>query len=82
MLSRRRGLFDLEIFRGFSDTESKKLIMVTGVGATMPTGGVTVGATPPAQHVPQEAGQPPAQTTPTTTTTTRRSGENRRVSVS
>lgn len=55
--------------------------MVTGVGATMPTGGVTVGATPPAQHVPQEAGQPPAQTTPTTTTTTRRSGENRRVSV-
>lgn len=52
--------------------------MVTGVGATMPTGGVTVGATPPAQHVPQEAGQPPAQTTPTTTTTTRRSGENRR----
>lgn len=51
--------------------------MVTGVGATMPTGGVTVGATPPAQHVPQEAGQPPAQTT-TTTTTTRRSGENRR----
>lgn len=54
--------------------------MVTGVGATMPTGGVTVGATPPAQHVPQEAGQPPAQTT-TTTTTTRRSGENRRVSV-
>lgn len=58
--------------------------MVTGVGATMPTGGVTVGATPPAQHVPQEAGQPPAQTTTTTTTTTttRRSGENRRVSVS
>lgn len=55
--------------------------MVTGVGATMPTGGVTVGATPPAQHVPQEAGQPPAQTTPTATTTTRRSGENRRVSV-
>lgn len=54
--------------------------MVTGVGATMPTGGVTVGATPPAQHVPQEAGQPPTQTT-TTTTTTRRSGENRRVSV-
>lgn len=54
--------------------------MVTGVGATMPTGGVTVGATPPAQHVPQEAGQPPAQTT-TTTATTRRSGENRRVSV-
>lgn len=53
---------------------------MTGVGATMPTGGVTVGATPPAQHVPQEAGQPPAQTT-TTTTTTRRSGENRRVSV-
>lgn len=44
----------------------------------MPTGGVTVGATPPAQHVPQEAGQPPAQTTPTATTTTRRSGENRR----
>lgn len=44
----------------------------------MPTGGVTVGATPPAQHVPQEAGQPPAQTTPTVTTTTRRSGENRR----
>jgi len=55
--------------------------MVTGVGATMPAGGVTVGATPPAQHVPQEAGQPPAQTTPTATTTTRRSGENRRVSV-
>lgn len=55
--------------------------MVTGVGATMPTGGVTVGATPPAQHVPQEAGQPPAQTTPTATTTTRRPGENRRVSV-
>lgn len=55
--------------------------MVTGVGATMPTGGVTVVATPPAQHVPQEAGQPPAQTTPTATTTTRRSGENRRVSV-
>lgn len=61
--------------------------MVTGVGATMPTGGVTVGATPPAPHVPQEAGQPPAQTntannpaTPTTTTT-RRSGENRRVSI-
>ncbi|KYN36214.1 Protein hairy [Trachymyrmex septentrionalis] len=52
--------------------------MVTGVGATMPAGGVTVGATPPAQHVPQEAGQPPAQTTPTATTTTRRSGENRR----
>ncbi|XP_043463805.1 protein hairy-like [Leptopilina heterotoma] len=56
--------------------------MVTGVGANMPTGGVTVGATPPAQHVPQEAGQPPAQTTtnssPTTTTTPRRSGENRR----
>ncbi|XP_071555415.1 protein hairy [Temnothorax nylanderi] len=52
--------------------------MVTGVGATMPTGGVTVGATPPAQHVPQEAGQPPAQTTPTATTTTRRTGENRR----
>ncbi|KAI4483753.1 PREDICTED: protein hairy [Polistes canadensis] len=51
--------------------------MVTGVGATMPTGGVTVGATPPTQHVPQEAGQPPAQTA-TTTTTTRRSGENRR----
>ncbi|EZA49218.1 protein hairy [Ooceraea biroi] len=51
--------------------------MVPGVGATMPTGGVTVGATPPAQHVPQEAGQP-AQTTPTSTTTTRRSGENRR----
>lgn len=44
----------------------------------MPTGGVTIGATPPAQHVPQEAGQPPVQTTPTTTTTTRRSGENRR----
>lgn len=44
----------------------------------MPTGGVTVGATPPAQHVPQEAGQPPAQTTPTATTTTRRTGENRR----
>lgn len=55
--------------------------MVTGVGATMPNGGVTVGATPPAQHVPPEAGQPPAQTTTTTTTTTtRRSGENRRVS--
>lgn len=53
--------------------------MVTGVGATMPNGGVTVGATPPAQHVPPEAGQPPAQTTTTTTTTTRRSGENRRV---
>ncbi|XP_043258722.1 protein hairy [Colletes gigas] len=51
--------------------------MVTGVGATMPTGGVTVGATPPAQHVPQEGGQPPAQTA-TTTATTRRSGENRR----
>lgn len=55
--------------------------MVTGVGATMPTGGVTVGATPPAQHVPQEAGQAPPQATPTATTTTRRSGENRRVSV-
>lgn len=56
--------------------------MVTGVGATMPTGGVTVGATPPAQHVPQEVpGQAAVQTTPTTTTTTRRSGENRRVSV-
>lgn len=55
--------------------------MVAEMGATMPTGGITVGATPPAQHVPQEAGQPPAQTTPTTTTTTRRSGENRRVSV-
>lgn len=58
--------------------------MVTGVGATMPTGGVTVGATPPsAQHVPQEAGQPPAQTTTASTTPTatpRRSGENRRVS--
>lgn len=53
--------------------------MVTGVGATMPTGGVTVGSTPPAQHVPQEAGQLPAQTTPTPVT--RRSGENRRVSV-
>lgn len=52
--------------------------MVTGVGATMPAGGVTVGATPPAAHVPQEAGQPPAQIT---TTTTRRTGENRRVSV-
>ncbi|XP_020287282.1 protein hairy-like [Pseudomyrmex gracilis] len=52
--------------------------MVTGVGATMPTGGVTVGATPPAQHVPQEAGQAPPQATPTATTTTRRSGENRR----
>ncbi|XP_011148880.1 protein hairy [Harpegnathos saltator] len=51
--------------------------MVTGVGTTMPTGGVTVGATPPAQHVPQEAGQPPAQTTPPVTTT-RRSSENRR----
>ncbi|XP_034950897.1 protein hairy [Chelonus insularis] len=51
--------------------------MVTGVGATMPTGGVSVGATPPTPHVPQEAGQPPAQTT-TTTTSTRRSGENRR----
>ncbi|XP_057336181.1 protein hairy-like [Microplitis mediator] len=49
--------------------------MVTGVGATMPAGGVTVGATPPAAHVPQEAGQPPAQIT---TTTTRRTGENRR----
>lgn len=57
----------------------KDKIMVTGVGTTMPTGGVTVGATPPAQHVPQEAGQPPTQTP--TTTTTRRSGENRRVSV-
>lgn len=45
----------------------------------MPTGGVTVGATPPAQHVPQEVpGQAAVQTTPTTTTTTRRSGENRR----
>lgn len=54
--------------------------MVTGVGTTMPTGGVTVGATPPAQHVPQEAGQPPAQTTPSVTTT-RRSSENRRVSL-
>lgn len=53
--------------------------MVTGVGTTMPTGGVTVGATPPAQHVPQEAGQPPAQTTPAVTAT-RRSSENRRVS--
>ncbi|XP_014474375.1 PREDICTED: protein hairy [Dinoponera quadriceps] len=51
--------------------------MVTGVGTTMPTGGVTVGATPPAQHVPQEAGQPPAQTTPAVTAT-RRSSENRR----
>lgn len=50
--------------------------MVTGVGATMPAGGATVGATPPAAHVPQEAGQPPAQIT----TTTRRTGENRRVS--
>ncbi|KAG8034210.1 hypothetical protein G9C98_001295 [Cotesia typhae] len=48
--------------------------MVTGVGATMPAGGATVGATPPAAHVPQEAGQPPAQIT----TTTRRTGENRR----
>lgn len=60
--------------------------MVTGVGATMPTGGVTVGASPPAAHVPQEAGQPPAQATTnnsstTSSTTTRRSGENRRVSV-
>jgi hypothetical protein len=54
--------------------------MVTVVGATMPTGGVTIGATPPAQHVPQEAGQPPAQT-PATTATPKRSGENRRVSV-
>lgn len=52
--------------------------MVTGVGATMPTGGVTVGSAPQTQHVPQEAGQPPAQTA---TSTTRRSGENRRVSV-
>ncbi|OXU20799.1 hypothetical protein TSAR_013970 [Trichomalopsis sarcophagae] len=58
--------------------------MVTGVNASMPTGGVTVGATPPAQHVPQEAVQPPtAQTTTTTATTTtqaapRRSSENRR----
>ncbi|XP_012264893.1 protein hairy [Athalia rosae] len=49
--------------------------MVTGVGATMPTGGVTVGSAPQTQHVPQEAGQPPAQTA---TSTTRRSGENRR----
>ncbi|KAH0552803.1 protein hairy-like [Cotesia glomerata] len=48
--------------------------MVTGVGASMPAGGATVGATPPAAHVPQEAGQPPAQIT----TTTRRTGENRR----
>ena len=59
--------------------------MVTGVGATMPAGGVTVGATPPTSHVPQEGGQPPAQTTTanpaTPTTTTRRSGENRRVSI-
>jgi len=54
--------------------------MVTVVGATMPTGGVTIGATPPAQHVPQEAGQPPAQTA-ATTATPKRSGENRRVSV-
>lgn len=41
----------------------------------MPTGGVTVGSAPQTQHVPQEAGQPPAQTA---TSTTRRSGENRR----
>ncbi|KAK0175429.1 hypothetical protein PV327_009180 [Microctonus hyperodae] len=52
--------------------------MVTGVGATMPSGGVSVGATPPTPHVPQEGGQPPAQTATPTTTTTRRSGENRR----
>lgn len=59
--------------------------MVTGVNASMPTGGVTVGASPPAQHVPQEAVQPPmSQTTATATTTTtaaaapRRSSENRR----
>ncbi|XP_015108909.1 protein hairy [Diachasma alloeum] len=51
--------------------------MVTGVGATMPSGGVSVGSTPPAPHVPQEAGQPPAQTN-TSGTSTRRSGENRR----
>ncbi|KAI4499639.1 hypothetical protein M0802_005209 [Mischocyttarus mexicanus] len=52
--------------------------MVTGVGTTMPTGGVTVGSTPPTQHVPQEAVQPPSQTATSTTATTRRSGENRR----
>ncbi|XP_011632664.1 protein hairy [Pogonomyrmex barbatus] len=53
------------------------MVVNNGVGATMPTGVVTVSATPPAQHVPQEAGQPPVQTTPTATTT-RRTGENRR----
>ncbi|XP_012282910.1 protein hairy [Orussus abietinus] len=52
--------------------------MVTGVGATMPTGGVTVGSAPSVQHGPQEAGQPPTSTTGATVATTRRSGENRR----
>ncbi|XP_058794583.1 protein hairy [Phymastichus coffea] len=56
--------------------------MVTGVQATMPTGAVTVGASPPPQHVPQEAVQPAAaQTTTSVTTATptpRRSSENRR----
>ncbi|KAJ8676149.1 hypothetical protein QAD02_011935 [Eretmocerus hayati] len=50
--------------------------MVTGVQASMPTGAVTVGVATPAQHVPQEAVQPPSpqQTnivlqSPTSTTT-------------
>lgn len=51
--------------------------MVTGVGATMPAGGVSVGSAQPAPHVPQEAGQTPAQAN-TGGSTTRRSGENRR----
>ncbi|XP_014211547.1 protein hairy [Copidosoma floridanum] len=42
--------------------------MVTGVNASMPTGGVTVGATPPAQSVPQEAVQPPVPQTTVTVT--------------
>lgn len=53
--------------------------MVTGVGATIPTDGVSVGATP-SQHVPQEAGLPAPQTV-MTAPVTKRSGENRRVSV-
>ncbi|XP_015189783.1 PREDICTED: protein hairy-like isoform X2 [Polistes dominula] len=43
----------------------------------MVTSSVTVGATLPTQHVPQENGQPTAQAA-TSTTTTRRTGENRR----
>lgn len=53
--------------------------MVTGVNATMPTGAVTVGAAPTAQHVPQEAVQPPT-TQPQTTTATPANGTSSPVS--